>query len=134
MMRAWLVVAAVIGFSSVAAGAAATHLPADEQAVGLLRTGALYGMVHAAALLGVTAIAQAGGRVGLALTIAGWGFAVGMVLFSISLSALALTGSKWLGMITPFGGVGLLTGWASLAVHALSRGIYNPRAGSEDRR
>jgi uncharacterized membrane protein YgdD (TMEM256/DUF423 family) len=121
MMRAWLVVAAVVGFLSVAAGAAATHLPASEQAAGLLRSGALYGMVHAAALLSVTALAQGGGRVGVALMIAGWSFAVGMVLFSISLFALALTASEWLGMITPFGGVGLLTGWASLAVHAASR-------------
>jgi uncharacterized membrane protein YgdD (TMEM256/DUF423 family) len=34
---------------------------------------------------------------------------------------LALTGREWLGMITPFGGVGLLVGWAALAAHALSR-------------
>jgi uncharacterized membrane protein YgdD (TMEM256/DUF423 family) len=134
MLRSWLIVAAVVGFLSVAAGATATHLAAGEQAVGLLRTGGLYGIVHAAALLAVTSMAQAGGRAGLALTIAGWGFVVGMVLFSISLFALALTGSNWLGMITPFGGMGLLIGWGSLAVYALSRGIYNPRAGSEDRR
>ena len=121
MIRGWLVAAALVGFLSVAAGAAATHLGGAERAAGLLRSGALYGMVHAAALLAVTAIAQAHERVGLALTIAGWSFVVGMSLFSISLFALALTVSKWLGMITPFGGVGLLIGWASLAVHALSR-------------
>jgi uncharacterized membrane protein YgdD (TMEM256/DUF423 family) len=121
MIRVWLVVAAVVGFLSVSAGAAATHLAAGEQAAGLLRSGALYGIAHAAALLAVTAMARAARRAGLALTIAGWSFAVGAVLFSISLFALALTASKWLGMITPFGGVGLLIGWAALAVHALSR-------------
>jgi len=121
MMRAWLLVAAVVGFLSVAAGAAAAHLAAGEQAATLLRSGALYGMLHAAALLGVTALARGGGRVGLALTIAGWSFAAGAVLFNTSLFALALAGGKWLGVITPFGGVGLLTGWASLAFHALSR-------------
>ena len=121
MIRGWLVAAALVGFLSVAAGAVATHLAGAERAAGLLRSGALYGMVHAAALLAVTAIAQARERVGLALTIAGWSFASGMLLFSISLFALALTASEWLGMITPFGGVGLLIGWASLAVHALSR-------------
>ena len=121
MIRGWLVAAALVGFLSVAAGAAATHLAGAERAAGLLRSGALYGMVHAAALLAVTAIAQARERVGLALTIAGWSFASGMLLFSISLFALALTASSWLGTITPFGGVGLLIGWASLAVHALSR-------------
>jgi len=110
MMRAWLREAAVVGFLSVAAGAAAAHLAAGERAATLLRSGALYGMVHPAALLGVTALARGGRRVGLALTIAGWSFAAGAVLFSISLFALALAGGKWPGTITRFGGVGLLTG------------------------
>jgi uncharacterized membrane protein YgdD (TMEM256/DUF423 family) len=78
-------------------------------------------MVHAAALIAVTAMAQSRGRLGLALTVAGWGFAAGMLLFSFSLFALALTGREWLGMITPFGGTGLLVGWAALAVHASGR-------------
>ena len=121
MIRAWLMAAAIGGFLSVAAGAAAAHLPAGERAAELLRTGALYGMVHAAALIAVTAMAQSPGRLGLALTIAGWSFAGGMLLFSISLFALALTAREWLGMITPLGGVGLLVGWAALALHAFSR-------------
>jgi uncharacterized membrane protein YgdD (TMEM256/DUF423 family) len=78
-------------------------------------------MVHAAALIAVTAMAQSPGRFGLALTVTGWSFAAGMLLFSLSLFALALTGREWLGMITPFGGVGLLVGWAALAIHTLSR-------------
>ena len=121
MIRAWLIAAAVGGLLSVAAGAAAAHLTAAERAAELLRSGALYGMVHAAALIAVTAIAQSPGRLGLALTIAGWSFAGGMLLFSLSLFALALTGLEWLGMITPFGGAGLLVGWAALALHAFSR-------------
>jgi uncharacterized membrane protein YgdD (TMEM256/DUF423 family) len=121
MIRAWLIVAAIGGFLSVAAGAAAAHIAAGERAAELLRSGALYGMVHGAALIAVAAIAQPRGRVGVALTIAGWGFAGGMLLFSISLFALALTGREWLAMITPFGGAGLLVGWAALAVHASSR-------------
>jgi uncharacterized membrane protein YgdD (TMEM256/DUF423 family) len=120
MIRAWLAAAALGGFLSVAAGAAAAHLAAGPAAE-LLRSGAVYGMVHAAALIAVAAMAQSPGRIGLALTIAGWGFAVGMLLFSLSLFALALTGSEWLGMITPFGGAGLLVGWAALAAHATSR-------------
>ena len=95
--------------------------PAGERGAELLRTGALYGMVHAAALIAVAAIAQSRGRLGLPLTIAGWSFAAGMPLFSLSLFALALTGSGWLAMITPFGGAGLLVGWAALAAHASSR-------------
>jgi uncharacterized membrane protein YgdD (TMEM256/DUF423 family) len=121
MIRAWLIAATVGGFLSVVAGAAAAHIAAGERAAELLRSGALYGMVHAAALIAVTAIAQSGDRIGLALTVAGWSFVAGMLLFSLSLFALALTGREWLGMITPFGGAGLLVGWAALAVHASSR-------------
>jgi uncharacterized membrane protein YgdD (TMEM256/DUF423 family) len=121
MIRAWLIAAALGGFLSVAAGAVAAHLPAGERSAELLRTGAHYGMVHAAALIAVTAIAQSRDRLGPALTVAGWSFAAGMLLFSLSLFALALTGRGWFGMITPFGGAGLLVGWAALAVHAFSR-------------
>ena len=121
MIRVWLIAAAVGGFLSVAAGAAAAHLAAGERAAELLRTGALYGMVHAAALIAVTAIAEARDRLGLALTIAGWSFAGGMLLFSLSLFALALTGREWLGLITPFGGAGLLVGWAALAINGWYR-------------
>jgi uncharacterized membrane protein YgdD (TMEM256/DUF423 family) len=121
MIRAWLIAAALGGFLSVAAGAAAPHLPAGERGAELLRTGALYGMVHGAALIAVTAMAQSRDQLGLPLTIAGWSFAAGMVLFSLSLFALALSGREWLGMITPFGGAGLLVGWAALAFHGLSQ-------------
>jgi uncharacterized membrane protein YgdD (TMEM256/DUF423 family) len=77
-------------------------------------------MVHAAALIAVTAMAQSRDRLGLPLTVAGWSFAAGVLLFSFSLFALALTGREWLGMITPFGGAGLLVGWAALAFHGSS--------------
>ena len=121
MIRVWLVAAAVGGVLSVAAGTAAAHIATGERAAELLRTGAVYGMVHAAALIAVTAIAEARDRLGLALTIAGWSFAGGMLLFSLSLFALALTGRGWLGLITPFGGAGLLVGWAALAIHGWYR-------------
>src|SRR5690242_5612706 len=120
MIRAWLIAAALGGFLSVAAGAAAAHLPAGERGAELLRAGALYGMVHAAALIAVSALARSHDRLGLALTVAGWSFAAGMLLFSLSLFALALTGRGWFGTVTPFGGAGLLVGWAALAVHAAS--------------
>jgi uncharacterized membrane protein YgdD (TMEM256/DUF423 family) len=121
VIRAWLVAAALGGFLSVTAGAAATHLGLSGRAAALLRSGGLYGMVHAAALIAVAAMAQSRGQVGLALTLAGWSFAAGMLLFSLSLFALALTGDEWLGMITPFGGAGLLVGWVALAFSASGR-------------
>jgi len=56
-----------------------------------------------------------------ALIIAGCGFAAGLMLFILSLFTLAMTGFKWLGLITPLAGFGLLVGWAALGVHALHR-------------
>ena len=121
MIRAWLAIAAIGGFLSVAAGAVAAHLDAGDRVATLLRTGALYGMVHAAVLIAVAAMAAARHRLGYPLIAAGWGFAAGMILFSFSLFGLALTGIEWLGLATPFGGTGLLVGWAALGVCAFQR-------------
>ena len=114
MIRLWLAIAGLGGAASVAAGALAAHLADDAKAAELLRTGALYGMVHAAALLGVVAI----GARRLAVRVAGSSFAAGIVLFSFSLFALAAGAPRWLGWVTPVGGVALITGWAALAMIA----------------
>ena len=106
------------GLASVVAGAFATHLADDPKAAELLRTGALYGMVHGAALLATIALAQ-GRR--LAAIIAGWSFAAGIVLFSGSLFGLAAGGARWLAWVTPFGGLALMLGWAALGSLALRR-------------
>jgi uncharacterized membrane protein YgdD (TMEM256/DUF423 family) len=122
MKRVWLAAAGFLGFLSVAAGAAAAHFAAaDAHAGELLRTGALYGMVHAAALLAVAGIAERRARPGLPLMVAGWSFVAGIALFSLSLFALALTGIGWIGGLTPFGGGALLLGWAALGSEALRR-------------
>jgi len=119
MILAWLAAAAIVGFFSVAAGAVSAHLGAHDVMSELLRTGALYGMVHAAALIGIAALAALRGQPGLLLIVAGWSFAVGILLFSLSLFALAATGIDRLRIVTPFGGVALLIGWAALGVYAL---------------
>jgi uncharacterized membrane protein YgdD (TMEM256/DUF423 family) len=121
MIRAWLTAAAIGGFLSVTAGSVAAHLATGDRTAELLRTGALYGMIHAAALIAVAAINEARVRPDLTLIIAGWSFTVGIILFSLSLFGLALTGIQSLGLITPFGGVGLLVGWAGLGMHAFRR-------------
>jgi uncharacterized membrane protein YgdD (TMEM256/DUF423 family) len=121
MIRAWLAAAAIGGFVSVAAGAVAAHLSAGNHTAELLRTGALFGMVHAATLIAVAAIAGTRVPPDLSVVIAGWSFTAGIALFSLSLFALAATGMQWLGLITPFGGVGLLVGWTGLGVFAIRR-------------
>jgi len=117
MIRVWLAVAGLGGALSVAAGALAAHLADDPKAAELLRTGALYGMVHAAALLAVVAI----GVRSRAVRVAAWSFAAGIVLFSGSLFALAGGAPRWLGWVTPFGGVALIIGWTALASLAVRR-------------
>jgi uncharacterized membrane protein YgdD (TMEM256/DUF423 family) len=123
MIRAWLAAAAIGGFLSVAAGAIAAHLDnGDVRAAALLRTGALYGMIHAVAIIAAAAIAVRRDRPSLLLAIAGWSFAAGIFLFSFSLFALALTGLTGFAEVTPFGGTALLIGWAALGLYAARRG------------
>jgi uncharacterized membrane protein YgdD (TMEM256/DUF423 family) len=116
MERIFFVVGALSAFVGVAAGAFGAHglkarLDADMLAV--FETGARYQMYHAFALV---AAAWAVGRWGgAAATASGWLFVVGTLLFSGSLYALSLSGVRWLGAITPFGGVAFLVGWLCLA-------------------
>ena len=56
------------------------------------------------------------------LRASGWLFLVGIIIFSGSLYILSLSGIRWLGAITPIGGVAFLAGWLLLAVAMLSRG------------
>jgi uncharacterized membrane protein YgdD (TMEM256/DUF423 family) len=121
MIRIWLAVAGTGGLASVLAGAAAAHVSGDPRMGELLRTGALYGMVHAAALIAVMALAQGREPRRGAAAFAGWSFALGIVAFSGSLYALALGAPRWVGWVTPFGGVALMLGWAALATLALRR-------------
>ena len=121
MIRIWLGIAGFGGLFSVAAGALAAHGAGDAHVAELLRTGALYGLAHAAALLAVIAAAERRERRGVALAIAGWGFAAGIVLFSSSLFALALTGIERFGLVTPLGGAALMIGWAALGLRAFYR-------------
>lgn len=116
-MQRWaLLVAAVAGFLAVGLGAFAAHglrnvLSAEYLTV--FQTGVHYQMVHALALLAVGMLLQKSPA--RSLRIAAWSFTLGIVLFSGSLYALTLSGVRGLGMITPFGGVAFLVGWASLA-------------------
>jgi uncharacterized membrane protein YgdD (TMEM256/DUF423 family) len=120
MDRTFLALGAISGAIAVAAGAFGAHalkarLPEDLLAV--FETGARYHMFHALALV---AAAWAAARFpGAAAGWAGWLFLAGTVLFSGSLYALALSGVRALGAITPLGGVALIAGWVALAAAAL---------------
>jgi uncharacterized membrane protein YgdD (TMEM256/DUF423 family) len=118
--RLWTCLAALSGFIAVAAGAFAAHGVTDPTAKELLRTGSTYELAHALAALLCAALAAAGmPRARLA---APW-FLGGSLLFSGSLYALALGAPRAVGIVTPFGGLAFLAGWAVLAWGAASRTI-----------
>lgn len=113
---------AVIGALAVGAGAFAAHglkgsLSAD--ALANWETGARYALGHGLALVLVALLA--GRHPGPPVMIAGLGFLAGVIVFSGSLFLLSLTGARWLGAITPIGGVCFIVGWLALAVGWLRR-------------
>ena len=119
MDRTFMFVGALMGFVGVGLGAFGAHalkgrLSPDMLAV--FETGVRYQMYHALALLATAALmSRSEGRAGL---VAGWSFTAGIVIFSGSLYALALTGVTVLGAVTPIGGLAFLIGWAALTIAA----------------
>lgn len=114
--RLFGVLGAALGLLSVALGAFGAHAlrsrltPADLE---IFETAVRYHMVHAVVLVALAALS---GRIAPGIgTLAGWAFAGGILVFSGSLYLLVLTGPRWLGAITPLGGVALLVGWGALA-------------------
>ncbi len=103
-----MTLAALMGLGSVAIGAFAAH-GAEPRAAELLKTGAHYEFMHAMASLACATFMQVGAR--RARFAPAW-FMGGIVLFSGSLYALALGAPHWVGLITPFGGLSFLIGWA----------------------
>jgi uncharacterized membrane protein YgdD (TMEM256/DUF423 family) len=123
LTRIFLVIAAVFGGLSVAGGAFASHALKDkltDRALEIFETGARYQMYHALALLLVALLLSRAEQSQTFFTIAGWAFIAGTIIFSGSLYALSLTNIKFLGAITPLGGVAYIVGWVSLAVAAWS--------------
>lgn len=107
-------VSAIISVAAGAFGAHALRARLDPIALSAFETGARYQMYHALALL---AVAWAASRWPSPLIrTAGWLFLAGTVLFSGSLYALALSNARWVGAITPLGGIAFLAGWACLAL------------------
>lgn len=112
----WISISAVIGFLGVAFGAFGAHglkghVPGDLLAA--YHTGVLYHLIHAVVLL---ALALYGRATSTTVTVPAALLTAGIVLFSGSLYAMALTGITRLGIITPFGGLCFLAGWVMIAV------------------
>ncbi len=124
MLRTFLMLAAFFGFTGVALGAFAAHGLKGRltpEYLAIFQTGVLYQLIHALAIFGVAVLAtQIQGRL---VTYAGISFTLGIVLFSGSLYVLTLTGFSKLGIVTPFGGLFFLIGWAVLGWTAWRLGV-----------
>jgi uncharacterized membrane protein YgdD (TMEM256/DUF423 family) len=120
MDRLFITLGALSAFVAVAAGAFGAHALRERLSTSLLdtfQTGATYQMYHALALVGVGILLARFSVDGSPwLSAAGWLFVAGSILFSGSLYLLALTDTRWLGAVTPLGGVAFLLGWLALAV------------------
>ncbi|HBB30678.1 MAG TPA: DUF423 domain-containing protein [Cyanobacteria bacterium UBA8803] len=123
MTKIFLFVAAVLGGLAVALGAFAAHALKEslsERAIEIFDTGTRYQIYHSLALLMVALLLNVAEAGQSTLVVAGSAFIIGMAIFSGSLYALSLTGIKWLGAITPLGGLAFLVGWSCLAIAAWS--------------
>ena len=120
MDSTWLGIGSAFMFIGVGAGAFGRHALKTRLSPDLLETfeiGTRYLIIHALALILVSMLAA---RAGGAVQIAGVLFTAGIVIFTGSLYALALSGARWMGAITPIGGVLLLAGWLALLWTAIA--------------
>ncbi len=123
MDRLFLMIGALSGATGVAAGAFGAHALRDKLEPRLLEvfeTGARYQMYHALALLAVGLVASRWPS-GI-INSAGWLFVAGTLFFTGSLYAMAFTGVRALGAITPIGGVCFIAGWVCLGIAANNAG------------
>lgn len=120
--RDWLTLAALNALVAIGMGAFAAHGISDPRAVEWLRTGSQYAFWHTMATFASAALMGMGApRARFAPAF----FLTGSVIFAGSLYAMAFGAPRWLGAVTPIGGVLFLIGWAWLAVSA--RDLDRPR-------
>ncbi|WP_250461720.1 DUF423 domain-containing protein [Microbulbifer litoralis] len=127
MTKLYLLLTALLGGSGVILGAFGAHGLRGKVAENLLeayKTGVHYQLIHALALFGVVLLMQQLGertsqQAAGALLVAGALFAIGVLFFSGSLYGLTFGGPRWLGPVTPLGGLLLIGGWVALFVAAL---------------
>lgn len=127
MSKIFIVLASLNGFLAVSIGAFAAHALRDRltpEMLNTFQTGVQYHMYHALALLGVGVLSLHFPNSNL-IRAAGYLFLLGIILFSGSLYTLSVTGVRWLGAITPLGGVAFLAAWGTLFWFAFSNRLTN---------
>ncbi len=117
MAKLFITLASLSGMLAVTFGAFGAHAlksRLDEHALGVFQTAVQYHFYHSLALLAVGVIALSQPQTAL-LRSSGYLFVVGIVVFSGSLYLLSMSGLRWLGAITPLGGLAFIAGWGCLA-------------------
>lgn len=120
MDRKFLAIGSLLAFLAVAGGAFGAHglkNHLDTNMLAIFETAVKYQMYHSLAIIIVSMFIKS--KTGIWLMRSGWLFLTGIAVFSGSLYVLSLTGIKWFGALTPFGGLAFLAGWFSLFMHAL---------------
>lgn len=118
MAKGFFITAAIMAFLAVACGAFGAHglkSRVTEDMLETFQTGIQYQFYHALGLMVVAVMMQLF-EPGALLKVSGYLFIGGILVFSGSLYGLVLTGVKWLGAITPIGGLAFLAGWLCLVV------------------
>jgi uncharacterized membrane protein YgdD (TMEM256/DUF423 family) len=124
MNSIFLFLSAVCAFTGVGMGAFGAHglkVLLGPEMLAVYKTAVDYQMWHAMGL-GLIALLQHQAAFSKLLYWAGWLMFAGIVIFSGSLYVLAIFKIKWLGMITPFGGMAFLTAWLLLMLFAFNKG------------
>ena len=121
MQKLFLIIASISGFMAVALGAFGAHaLKAkltSDNTLDTYQTAVQYQFYHTLALVGIALFMSKVESTWL--NYAGYSMVFGILIFSGSLYILCFTGMKWLGAITPIGGLLFLAGWACILVTAL---------------
>lgn len=123
--RWFAITGALLGSLAVAAGAFGAHglkSVLSEESLVVYETAVRYQMYHAVALITC-------GLIGMLhpvanhrrVTLAGWLFLIGTALFSGSLYVLAISGLRWIGAFTPFGGIAFICGWLAMGLSLWKR-------------
>ncbi|PCJ24019.1 MAG: hypothetical protein COA96_10435 [SAR86 cluster bacterium] len=127
MTKLFILFASINGFIAVSLGAFGAHMLRDKLSPELLntfQTGVQYHFVHTLALFGV-GLLSIHYPTSAPLKYSGYLFLIGIILFSGSLYVLSISGTRWLGAITPLGGLFFLAAWASLIWFAASQQFAN---------
>jgi uncharacterized membrane protein YgdD (TMEM256/DUF423 family) len=120
MAKLFIILGSCSGMLAVVFGAFGAHAlkdRLDDYGMGVFETAVQYHFYHTFALLAVGIIALSQPQ-SVMLKSSGWLFLIGLLIFSGSLYLISLTGMRWLGAVTPLGGLAFIGGWACLAAAA----------------